>query len=89
MDGQQIKQRLLAIAEQAFKTGPGYGQQGYILREAASQLGVASLQDEQALLTAWYDLLRDGDLSWGYNLSNPDPPFVHLPLRQESQRSLA
>lgn len=33
---------------------------------------------QQAILTVFYDLFRSGQLSWGYNLSNADPPFIHL-----------
>jgi len=29
-------------------------------------------------LTHFYDLFRIGLMSWGYNLSNPAPPFMHL-----------
>lgn len=32
----------------------------------------------RALLTAWSDLFRGGYVSWGYNLSNIDPPFYHV-----------
>ncbi len=35
-------------------------------------------QLEEAILTAWNDLFRTGLLSWGFNLNNPDPPFLHL-----------
>ena len=34
---------------------------------------------QQAILTCWHDLFRDGALSWGYDLDNPDPPFFHIP----------
>lgn len=34
--------------------------------------------DEQAVLTYFYDLFRIGYLSWGLDLSNPEPPFIHV-----------
>jgi hypothetical protein len=34
--------------------------------------------DDQALLTFFYDLFRNGYPSWGLNLNNPDPPWCHL-----------
>lgn len=50
-----------------------------ILSEANRQLGqYRSVDFEQAILTCWYDLFRNGILAWGYNLSNPDPPFCHV-----------
>ena len=36
------------------------------------------LDQEQALLTQFYELFRTGYLAWGMNLSNPDPPFFHI-----------
>jgi hypothetical protein len=33
---------------------------------------------EQAVLTQWHELFRTGLLAWGFNLSNPSPPFFHL-----------
>jgi hypothetical protein len=53
-------------------------QQGTALREAAQRLGVRGNQAEQALLTVWFDLFRNGQLSWGLNLANQNPPFCHL-----------
>ena len=54
-------------------------QQGTILLEAQKRLvSSKSHVEQQALLTCWYDLFRNGILSWGYNLSNPDPPFCHV-----------
>ncbi len=54
-------------------------QQGSILQEAQQRIGWAqSSEVQQAILTYWYDLFRNGILSWGYNLSNPDPPFFHV-----------
>jgi hypothetical protein len=54
-------------------------QQGPILQELQQRLGwTHSHEMEQAILTCWYDLFRNGILSWGYNLSNTDPPFCHL-----------
>ena len=37
-----------------------------------------SREGQEAILTCWYDLFRNGILSWGYNLSNPDPPWCHV-----------
>lgn len=54
-------------------------QQGSILQELEQQLGrPQSIEMEEAILTCWYDLFRNGILSWGFNLSNTDQPFCHL-----------
>lgn len=29
----------------------------------------------------WYDLFREGIISWGFNLANSEPPFCHLTER--------
>jgi hypothetical protein len=74
-----LKEHLLKVAKDATKQGPGFSQQGYVLRTVAQELGLRGDAQEQRLLTAWYELFVDGSLSWGYNISNPDPPFIHLP----------
>ena len=79
-----IREALLAEieAEVARITAPsrsGTLQQTSILNAVARKLGVTQDPDvEQAILTQWDDLFRTGLLSWGLNLSNPNPPFFHL-----------
>jgi hypothetical protein len=54
-------------------------QSATILREASIAAGIRGNHAmEQALLTQFHELFRTGYLAWGYNLSNPDPPFFHL-----------
>jgi hypothetical protein len=63
-------------------------QQVGIFQEAMRRLNARlTPEEEQALLTAWYDLFRSGHLSWGYNLNNPDPPFCHV--TEQGRRTLA
>jgi len=78
IDGQIIRRVLLEVISETANRGPGSFQQGSILREASRRLDLHCLELEEALLTYWHDLFRSGHLSWGYNLSNPDPPFCHL-----------
>lgn len=52
-----------------------------ILREAGRRLAGVN---QQSILTQWYDLFRTGYLSWGFNLSNPNPPWCHLTERGRS-----
>lgn len=57
-----------------------------VLNEAVRRIGAAhDLAREQALLTQIHDLFRTGMLAWGYNISNPNPPFFHV---TETGRSL-
>lgn len=77
VDGAKIRSVLLrAVAEAA---SSGSLQQGSILQAAKQKLGgQLTFPEEEALLTAWYDLFRAGQLSWGKNFNNPEPPFCHL-----------
>jgi hypothetical protein len=84
IDGESIRRILLEVVDEQHRMAADSGgrpslQQVSLLREATQRLGRRlSLDEEQALLTAWYDLFRTGHLSWGYNLNNPDPPFCHV-----------
>ena len=79
IDGQTIRQTLLTVVEEFSTQGPGFCQSGAVLQEVMRRLGTPqSLEVQQALLTFWSDLFREGQLSWGYNLANPSPPFFHV-----------
>jgi hypothetical protein len=78
IDGQTIRKVLLEVINENAGGGPGFFQQSSTLSEASRRLKLRGLELEQALLTYWYDLFRTGHFSWGYDLSNPDPPFCHL-----------
>jgi len=60
---------------------PSHGslQQESILQELHKRLGFPrQIEIQQAILTCWYDLFRNGVLSWGSDLSNANPPFCHV-----------
>lgn len=81
--GNEIRKTLLSVVAEHQRLSGGSAiaaslQQNSILNEASQQLGRLTHDEEQALLTVWYDLFRSGQLAWGYNLNNPDPPFCHL-----------
>ena len=84
MNESDIRSILLEIVyekDKYIRQDPSRGsmQQGSILQEVQQRLGWSQSHDgQQAILTYWYDLFRNGILSWGYNLSNPDPPFCHV-----------
>lgn len=89
IDGRKIRSTLLQVVEEQHRSAGNTAslQQSSILQEAVARLGGRATDDEgQALLTAWYDLFRDGHLSWGYNLNNPDPPFCHV--TEQGRRAL-
>lgn len=71
---------LSVIGEQQPKDqASGSLQAGSVLMEAARRIGAAyNLPLEQALLSQFHDLFRTGYLAWGYNISNPHPPFFHV-----------
>ena len=79
LDGLKIRRVLLEICAESESKGPGFFQSSAVLREAAKRLALRDIADEQALLTAWDDLFRQGVLAWGYDLSNAGPPFLHFP----------
>lgn len=91
IDFEELKQKVLAAAKECVTRGPGYSQQRAVLDEVANAAGGnmwsrLDLQLQQAILTCWHDLFREGHLSWGYDLENPDQPFFHIPERGAPQR---
>ena len=79
MSNDELKQQLLTIAEECLAKGPGYSQEGVVIREATQRLQLRNnLPMQQKLLTCWHDLFREGPLSWGYDVDNPGSPFFHV-----------
>jgi hypothetical protein len=52
-----------------------------ILKEVKRRLGARSVDEDQAILTYWHELMRTGVLAWGYDIANANPPWVHLTAR--------
>ena len=78
INGQQIRKALLEAIDKYANSGPSL-QANSIFTEIRSKLNIDFNPDvEQAILTFWHDLFRMGYIAWGYNLSNPSPPFFHL-----------
>lgn len=74
-----MKQALLEAVEAASLRDPSHFQTGVILGQVADNLHIRNnLKAEQALLTMWHDLFRQGMIAWGYNIQNSQPPFCHL-----------
>ncbi len=72
-----LMDQLRRIAIECDSKGPGYAQEGVVLREAKQRLSPKSLAEQQQILEAWQRLFVEGELSWGYNLDNPGSPFFH------------
>lgn len=85
--GQDIRTTVLAVVKEHSTKGSGF-QSRQVLTDVSRRLGIHSDTDlEQAILTFFHDLFRSGHLAWGFNLSNPDPPFMHL--TEKGRRALA
>ena len=84
MNYQELQGEVLDAAKRCAKRGAGYAQQSAVLEDVAEKYRNHSftpidIQTQQAILTCWHDLFREGYLSWGYDLDNPDAPFFHVP----------
>ena len=76
--GQDMRGALLEAVSAHKGNDPSF-QTGVILNQVAKKLGIRdNLQAEQALLTMWHDLFRQGMIAWGYNIQNSQPPFCHI-----------
>lgn len=81
MDGETLRRTVLEVVNELGGGEDNYLQSASVLEESARRLDVRGVEDEQALLTFFGDLFRIGYLAWGYNLSNPAPPFCHITNR--------
>ena len=82
MNANRIKQVILDIIKENSERQDQFLQQNPILSESANRLDIkGNIELEQLLLTEWNNLFRSGYLSWGSNLSNPNPPYFHVSVR--------
>lgn len=85
-----IRSTLLQVIEEQSPKRPTDAtlQTNSVLGEVSNQLNARNKHEiEEAILTQWYELFRTGYLAWGYNLSNPNPPFFHL--TEQGRKALA
>lgn len=79
-----IREVLLTVVHEMLPRHPNDAsslQQANVLNEVHKRLALGPFGDydtELAILTAWGDLFRTGYLGWGFNITNPNPPFFHL-----------
>lgn len=60
-DVDELKSKLRQIASECVSKGPGYAQEGVVLREARKILGPRELEHEQMILEARHSLFTDGE----------------------------
>jgi hypothetical protein len=78
MSEKNIRQVMLKVISEFSKRDHNFQSHG-VLDETGRRLGIHNnVEIEQAILTLWHDLFRTGHIAWGFNLSNPNPPFCHL-----------
>ncbi len=82
MNDQEIKDLVWRVANEATSKGPGWAQEGVVLRQIWEQIREQNpetdLKQQQKILEAWHDLFLEKRLGWGYNLDNPNSPFFHI-----------
>jgi hypothetical protein len=82
MSEQDIKDIVWRVAKDSATHGPGWAQEGVVLRTIRELIsrggGGLDLQTQQAILNAWHDLFQQQKLAWGYDLDNPNSPFFHV-----------
>lgn len=76
--GQRIRREMLQVVEEFAKKEPGYLQTEVVLKEVAKRVGESGMDFEQAVLTVFSDFFRTGQLAWGLNFANAQPPFFHV-----------
>lgn len=78
----EIRELVWQTAERAVARGPGFAQEGVVLRQIRDHLRERGprpdLAVERQILDAWHDLFAEKKLGWGYDLDNPNSPFFHV-----------
>jgi hypothetical protein len=82
MDEHDMRMALIEAVQQVSASGYSL-QHGIVLEHASQGLGIRGSSpkgQQELLLTAWYDLFREGILSWGVDLNgkNSEFPFCHF-----------
>ena len=79
IDKNNIKQVMLAVINDHSADRGGF-QIRQIIDETAEKLEIDEMSPavEQMILTVWYDLFREGNVSWGRDPAEPMLPFAHV-----------
>ncbi len=74
----EMKVAILGVVTEFTSKTPAFLSVDVVLKEVDKRLNLKSEDDQKALLDVFYDLFREGHLSWGWSLSQPHPPYFHL-----------
>lgn len=76
----EIKDLVWEVAADSAARGPGFAQEGVVLRRVRDILREKgeSTTVQQLVLNTWHDLFSEKRLGWGYDLANPNSPFFHI-----------
>jgi hypothetical protein len=83
MSDEEIRSLVWQMATEAAEKGPGWSQEGVVLRAVGERIGRGTdrrpdRKIQQMILHAWHDLFAEKRLGWGYDLDNPNSPFFHI-----------
>jgi hypothetical protein len=83
MSEANIKAIVWQVASEFAGNGPGWAQEGVVLREVGERVfggngGHPDLSIQQMILNYWHDLFSEKKLAWGFDLDNPNSPFFHI-----------
>jgi len=84
MSNDEIKSLVWRIVIESASQGPGWAQEGVVLRKIGENISSKKepdLKTQQMILDAWHDLFTEKHLGWGYDLDNPNSPFFHIRIR--------
>jgi hypothetical protein len=85
-----LKELVYKTAVESASRGPGWSQERPVLNEISHLISNGSdHKTQQLILTCWHDLFREGRLSWGYDVDNPNAPFFHLPPSDKEREKVA
>lgn len=86
-----VRQTMLEVIENFSHGGSHHVQSVVVVEQTVTRLGKRHHEDvEREALRCWHDLMRTGFLAWGFNLSNPNPPFAHVtPLGRKALENVS
>ena len=81
LTGQRIRQAMLEVVNRC--SGQRHLQTNEIIDGTLSELGISrpNVDMQRVILDMFQDLFRKGQLTWGCDFSNPNPPFCHVTER--------
>ena len=78
MDINEIRKTLLEIIKIESESYGSYISEDSVIGAVKNKHGLLTIEEQQAILSVYGDLFRNGILWWGYDLNNFKLPFLHL-----------